>query len=108
MQPAERNYKIYDKELLAIVKALIKQRQYLLNATEKFNVWTDYKNLKYFRESQKLNRQQARQYLKLQDYNFILQYILEKTNIKIDILLRKNQVNTQDNNKDIQMLKEEL
>ena len=38
IQPAERNYKIYDKELLAIVKALTKWRQYLLNAMEKFKV----------------------------------------------------------------------
>jgi len=46
--------------------------------------------------------------LKLQDYNFKLQYILEKTNTKADILSRKNQVDTGDDNKDIQMLKEEL
>ena len=55
MQPAKRNYEIYDKKLLAIVEALIKQRQYLLDATEKFEVWTDHENLKYFREPQKLN-----------------------------------------------------
>jgi len=48
MQPAERNYKIYNKELLAIVKALAKWRQYLLNAMEPFKVWTDHENLKYF------------------------------------------------------------
>jgi len=37
-----------------------------------------------------------------------LWYILEKANTKTDILLRKDQVNTQDDNKDVQMLKEEL
>ena len=55
MQPAERNYKIYDKELLAIMETLTKQRQYLLDTTEKFKVWTDHENLKYFRKPQKLN-----------------------------------------------------
>ena len=60
IQPEERNYKIYDKELLAIVEALTKWKQYLLDITEKFEVWIDHKNLKYFREPQKLNRQQAR------------------------------------------------
>ena len=65
MQLAERNYKIYDKELLAIVEALIKSRQYLLDTIEKFEVWIDYKNLKYFQEPHKLNRQQTRWYLKL-------------------------------------------
>ena len=72
MQPAERNYKIYDNELIAIVEALTKWRQYLLDAIKKFEVWTDHKNLKYFRELHKLNRQQVRWYLKLQDYYFIL------------------------------------
>ena len=38
MQPAERNYKIYNKELLAIVEALTKWRQYLLDTTKKFEV----------------------------------------------------------------------
>jgi len=55
MQPAERNYEIYNKELLAIVEALTKWKQYLLDTTDKFKVWTDYENLKYFREPQKLN-----------------------------------------------------
>ena len=35
-------------------------------------------------------------------------HILEKANTKADILSRKDQVNTQDDNKDVQMLKEEL
>jgi len=38
MQPAEINYKIYGKELLAIVEALTKWKQYLLDAMEKFKV----------------------------------------------------------------------
>jgi len=38
MQQAERNYKIYDKELLAIVEAITKWRQYLLDAIETFKV----------------------------------------------------------------------
>jgi len=59
MQAAERNYEIYDKELLAIVEALAKWRQYLLDTAEPFEVWTDHKNLKYFREPHKLNGWQA-------------------------------------------------
>jgi len=38
MQPVERNYEIYDKELLAIVEALTKWRQYLLDALETFKI----------------------------------------------------------------------
>jgi len=108
MQPAERNYEIYNKKLLAIVEALTKWRQYLLDTWEIFEIWMDYKNLKYFREPYKLNGRQARWYLKLQDYDFTLQHISGKTNTKTDILLRKDQVNTKEDNKDIQLLKEEL
>ena len=90
MQPAERNYEIYNKELLAIVEALTKWKQYLLDTTDKFKVWTDYENLKYFREPQKLNGWQARWYLKLQDYDFTLWHIPGKTNTKADILSRKD------------------
>ena len=39
---------IYDKELLAIVEVLMKWRQYILDAIEKFEVWIDHINLKYF------------------------------------------------------------
>ena len=48
MQPVKRNYKIYNKELLAIVEALAKWKQYLLNTVETFEIWIDHKNLKYF------------------------------------------------------------
>jgi len=72
MQLAKRNYKIYDKELLIIVEALTKWRQYLLNTIEKFKFWTDYENFKYFRKLHKLNSRQAIWYLKLQNYDFVL------------------------------------
>ena len=66
------------------------------------------KNLKYFREPHKLNGQQAQWYLKLQDYNFILWHIPRKTNMKADVLSRKDHIDTTDDNKNIQMLKKEM
>ena len=60
MQPTERNYKIYNKELLATVEALAKWQQYLLDAMEPFKIWIDHENLKYFREPHRLNGQQDR------------------------------------------------
>ena len=52
MQLAEQKYEIYN---LVVVEAIIKWKQYLLDATEKFEAWTDYKNLKYFQEPHNLN-----------------------------------------------------
>ena len=73
-----------------------------------FEIQIDHENLKYFKEPHKLNGQQARWYLKLQDYDFILRHIPGKTNTKVDILSRKDQVDTKEDNKDIQLLKKEL
>ena len=46
--------------------------------------------------------------MKLQDYNFTLKHILGKTNTKVDILSWKDQVNTKEDNKDVQLLKDEM
>jgi len=56
----ERNYEIYNKEMLAIIRGLENWRHLLEGACFKFEIWTDHKNLKYFMKAQKLNRRQAR------------------------------------------------
>jgi len=50
----------------------------------------------------------VRWYLKLQDYDFILYHIPGKTNTKANILSSKNQVDMKGDNKDVQMLKDEI
>jgi hypothetical protein len=70
LQPTERNYKIHDKELLAIVRALEIFRHYLEgwdNTTE-----TDHRNLVYFFTKQKLTHQQACWSLYLSRFRFII------------------------------------
>ena len=79
-----------------------------MDTVEKFEVWIDHENLKYFRKPHKLNGQQARWYLKLQDYDFTLQHIPGKTDTKADILSRREKVNIKEDNQDTQILKEEL
>ena len=46
--------------------------------------------------------------MKLQDYDFTLKHIPEKTNTKADILSRKEQVDTKEDNKDVQILKDKM
>ena len=44
----------------------------------------------------------------MQDYDFMLKHIPGKTNMKADILSRKDQVSTKEDNKDVQLLKDKL
>ena len=60
LSPPERNYKIHNKEILAIIQCLENWRHYLEGTEKEFEIWTDHKNLQYFMTSQKLNHRQAR------------------------------------------------
>ena len=55
----ERNYEIYNWELLSIIRALEEWQHYIQESGFTTEVLSDYKNLTYFRKAQKLNRQQA-------------------------------------------------
>ena len=56
MKPAELNYEIYDKELLAIFKAFQQWRNYLEGSTHAMLVLSDHKNLEYFATTKQLTR----------------------------------------------------
>ncbi len=58
--PAEINYEIYDKELLAIVDSLRNFRSWTIGTAIPLAVICDHKNLEYFMSSRVLNRRQAR------------------------------------------------
>ena len=83
------NYEIHDKEMLVVVKCLEAQRYFLEGAVEKFEIWTDHKNLKYFIKVQKLNRRQARWALYLSRFNFTLKHVPGNRIGKADSLSRK-------------------
>jgi hypothetical protein len=57
--PAECNYEIYDKEMLAVVRCLEQWRAELQSVKE-FKVITDHKNLEYFGTVRKLSKRQIR------------------------------------------------
>ncbi|TFY55573.1 hypothetical protein EVG20_g9269, partial [Dentipellis fragilis] len=72
LSDAERNYDIYDKELLAIIRALEAWCHYLEGCPHQIEIWTDHKNLEYFKTAQKLSRCQARWALFLTHFDFTL------------------------------------
>jgi len=55
LSDTERNYEIYNKEMLAVVRCLEVWRHFLEGTVVRFEIWTDHKNLKYFMKAQKLN-----------------------------------------------------
>ena len=56
MSSAEINYDIFDKELLAVMYTLCEWHCYLLDVSEPFEIWTDHRNLTYFKKPQMLNQ----------------------------------------------------
>ena len=72
--PADSNYDIYDKELLAIVKALEEWRPELLGNKNPFEIVTDHKNLETFMAAKQLNQRQIRWSEFLSQFNFIISY----------------------------------
>src|SRR3954471_3409958 len=87
MSPAEKNYAVHEKELLAIVHALKVWRHYLEG--QEFNVITDHQSLRYLQTQDKLNRRQARWVELLQVYHFNILYKPRKTNVVADALSRR-------------------
>ena len=73
--PAEQNYDIYDWELLAVIHALKTWRHYLHSSPFPIQVFTDHKNLTYFRKPQALNCQQARWLLNLVDFDLTMIHV---------------------------------
>ncbi len=70
LSPAERNYVIGNRELLAVRLALGEWRHWLEGAARPFLVWTDHKNLEYIRSAKRLNARQARWALFFGRFNF--------------------------------------
>ena len=60
MAPAELNYEIHDKEMLAIIRSLSHWRAELQGSLRRLKILTDYKALEYFITTKQLTSCQAR------------------------------------------------
>jgi len=105
----ERNYDIYDRELLSIIYAVKAFRYLLLGAKHKFLIRSDHNNLKYFRSAKRITPRQARWTEFLQDYDFELEHFPGKSNTIADLLSRKYDLNEGVNiNENVTVLPENL
>ena len=105
----EWNYKIHDKEMLAIIHALEEWRHFFEGTTHLVEIWTDYKNLEYFMTAKKLNCRQARWSLHLARFDFLLYHRPGHAMGKLDALSRKaDHRNGASNNENVVLLRLEF
>jgi len=89
--PAEINYEIHDKELLAIVDAFKHWRRYCEGAINQVEVFSDHQNLEYFTTTKIVNRRQARWAQELAGIDFKIYYRPGTQNGKPDALSRRSE-----------------
>ncbi|KAG1927055.1 retrotransposable element [Pimephales promelas] len=89
LSPAERNYDVGNRELLAIRLALGEWRHWLEGASVPFIVWTDHRNLEYIRSAKRLNARQARWALFFDRFDFSILFRPGSKNLKPDALSRQ-------------------
>ncbi|KAF1316224.1 Pol protein, partial [Globisporangium splendens] len=88
LRPAERNYPVHDKELLAMKYALAKFRVYLLGE-EQFAIYTDHASLRTAVKTPHLSQRMARWFSFFAEYNFVVHCKPGKSNILADALSRR-------------------
>jgi hypothetical protein len=86
--PAERNYDMHDKELLAIFKAFKVWHHHLEGSATPVEVFMDHKNFEYFTSSKMLTRRQAQWSEYLNAFNLSLHFQPGKLGAKPDALTR--------------------
>lgn len=89
LTPAELNYDIHDKELLAIVVAMEEWSVWLRGSRYKVTVYSDHKNLTSFTTTKKLNRRQVRWAEMLADIDFEIIHCKGTENGAADALSRR-------------------
>ena len=105
--PTEQNYNIYERELLAVMKALTHWRPYLGWTKFPFTIMTDHTNLQYWKSPKNLNRRTARWHADLQEYDYKILYVPGKTNTPPDALSCPPGTDKgETNNKDVVVLPE--
>ncbi|KAL5612528.1 uncharacterized protein BROUX77_002684 [Berkeleyomyces rouxiae] len=89
MNPAQCNYGVGDKELLAIVESL-KSWRFMVESLEKpVLVLTDHRNLAVLKQIPAMNRRQARWAMELSEYRYVITYRPGSLNSRADALTRR-------------------
>jgi hypothetical protein len=86
LTPAELNYTVHEKELLALVDMIDHHKHWLMGLN--FTILTDHKSIEFLQTQPKLNRRQVRWVIALQEYDMTIKYFPGDQNTVADILSR--------------------
>ena len=89
LNPAEANYPILDKELLAVITAFKVWRHHLEGAKERVQVLTDHRNLEHLGSLSVTTGRHARWSLFLSRFDFLLTFTSGASNARADALSRR-------------------
>ena len=107
--PMERNYDIYKRELLAVIKALTHWQPHLAATKDPVTILTNHANLTYWKTPRTINRRVARWFTELQDYHLIIKHVPRKIHAAADMLSRPPGVDKgEDDNTDVTLLPKPL
>ena len=86
MLPAELNYPVHEKELLALVKLCTKHRHYLIG--KPVVAYTDHRSITHLQTQPNLSNRQIRWVQQLQDFDIKIEYLPGQFNHLADYLSR--------------------
>ena len=109
LNKAERNYNIYGLELYTIVRALRHWQWLLAGVKHKIKIYSDHKNLQYWKSPQHINQRIAREVLELSEYDYKIHHVKGKENTQANALLwRPDYYQGEEDNKVIVVFPEEV
>jgi uncharacterized protein Usg len=89
LDEAERNYDVYDREFLALIRAFKFWRHFLEGSSHKIKVFTNHTNLAKHREAQKLSGKITQYISFLSRFNYEFHHVPGRQNRLADALSRR-------------------
>ncbi|KIK12786.1 hypothetical protein PISMIDRAFT_18482 [Pisolithus microcarpus 441] len=92
LKGAKKNYPVYDLEFLAVIHAIKAFRHYLISPVTPTIIFTDHKNLKYYKEPQKFSQWQTHWFSYIQGFPLKFSYTPGHLMMAPDALSRRRGV----------------